>query len=101
MLLKTFLNPKYPSRDHALELPMAHEVTGLGDGHPNYDIIMDLFNNKVAYDETPDVSSSTSDDDKENILKQKVRELIENGALLHYDKSGLLLPTNIDCEEEE
>ena len=28
-------------------------------------------------------------------------ELIDQGKLLHYDTSGLLLPTNIDCEEEE
>ena len=71
MLLKTFANPEYPNRDHALKLPMAHEVSNLDEGHPNYDIIMDLFNNKVAYDETPDVSSSTSDEKKKTNLNKR------------------------------
>ena len=53
MLLKTFTNPEYPNQDHALELPMAHEVSNLDEGHPNYDIIMDLFNNKVGFDSIP------------------------------------------------
>ena len=111
-------------------VPMAHEVKGMNRGDSGYSIVMDLFNNQVAFDSAPpddiilEIGATASllvklircgeeelgrvVNELEEIVgrqvqqfkpfQEKTKELISTGALLQHDSSGLLFPTNIECE---
>ena len=78
---------------------MAHEVSG-ADARPAYDTIVDLHNNKVAFDSIEE-SQVTGDNitKKRTFLQNKVKALISNGELLHHNKNGLIMKTSMtNCD---
>ena len=94
MSLKVFVDPGF-----AEGAGMAHEVSG-ADENPAYDTIVDLHNNKVAFDSIEE-SQVTGDNitNKRTFLQNKVKALISNGELLHHNKIGLIMKTSMtDCD---
>ena len=94
MSLKVFVDPGF-----AEGAGMAHEVSG-ADENPAYDTIVDLHNNKVAFDSIEE-SQVTGDNitNKRTFLQNKVRALISDGELLHHNKIGLIMKTSMtNCD---